>query len=170
MLKNIILAMCLVFLGACAANQSKDNQVSHSYCKDVTIKEEIIQCHRQFIFTKIKANWRMATNGLTDSDYPNYYRIKTLISIDESGTIQDLKLVQGSTSHKLNRSVVRGILRSDPLPVPPEPYFSEGNFASIKYHFFDIDVPPALESVKYNNDNYLSAMVASAYWHPIERY
>ena len=145
-MKALIL-LAIVFIAGCATVKEENIQYSNKCVKE-TSEKAIIDCHWDAIFYKMRAKWWMSTNGLTESDYPVMYKIKTEVKVDEAGNILDIKLLSTSNSRKLDRSVIKGIKRSTPLPVPKEPLFTKGGFSIIKYNFVHDtgDVKPVFES------------------------
>lgn len=139
----------LIFLIGCATVSEENIQYSNKCAKEIT-DEAVMECHRDAIYYKIRAKWWASSNGLTESDYPEIFKIQTEISVDTQGNILNIKVLSSSNSRKLDRSVLKGIRRSSPLPVPKEPLFSKGDFSTIGYNFVHEtgDVKPVFGSMK----------------------
>jgi len=129
---------------------SEENMQYSNKCALEKTEDAVIECHRDAIFHKIRAKWWVSTKGLTESDFPEIYNIKTEISLDKKGNITNIKMLSSSNSRKLDRSVLKGIRKSSPLPVPSEPLFSKGNFSVLINSFVHEtgDVKPVFGSMK----------------------
>ena len=140
-------ALLSTVLAGCATLQEENKSYANT-CKKEQNDNDIIACYHRIIKQKIKAKWRTSTTGLTESDFPQMYKVKTKIFVNGYGQITDFKILTTSNSHKLDRSIVKGIKRSSPLPVPNEPLFTQGGFNIINYDFVHDDVPPVFGSKK----------------------
>jgi len=70
----------------------------------------------QLVKERIKSHWRFATLG----DGPNL-QAEVRITIDDSGSIQDVKLVKGSGRSDFDSSVLKAVQETESLPKPPQP-------------------------------------------------
>ena len=147
-MRTTLLLATTLFVGCATVNE--ENIQYANKCSLEKTDEAVIECHREAIFYKIRAKWWNSTNGLTESDYPEIYNIKTEISVDKKGNILNIKMLSSSNSRKLDRSVLKGIRKSSPLPVPSEPLFSQGDFSVIVNSFVHEtgDVAPVFGGMK----------------------
>ena len=131
---KVLILVVSVFITGCATVQEENVDYANKCEKEIT-DEKIIDCHWNAIRYKIRAKWWASMNGLTESDFPTIYEIKTKMLVDKQGNITDLQVLKKSSSRKLNRSAVKGIMRASPLPVPKEPYFTKGGFSVVHRTF-----------------------------------
>jgi len=156
-MKSLIVAS--IFLAGCATIQEENIEYANS-CAEKGSKEKIIACHQEAIFYKIRAKWWVSTDGLTESDIPVIFNIKSKIKVDQEGKVLSAILLSSSNSRNLDKSVLKGISRSSPLPVPKEPLFSVGKFSEIRYIFVHStgDVEPL-----FSNENWTTTRVSDRY-------
>jgi colicin import membrane protein len=69
----------------------------------------------QLVKQRIKSHWRFATLG----DGPNL-QAEVRITIDDSGSIQDVVLVKGSGRSDFDSSVLKAVQETESLPEPPQ--------------------------------------------------
>jgi len=133
-IKILILLLLLITIISCTALK-KENIKHAKLCSKESTEEAIISCYEKAIAFRIRSKWGFSAQGLTHTDFPIRYKIEAEIKVDEFGNILDINLLSENYSPKLDRSIIRGIKRSSPLPVPKEPLFSKGGFSETSYTF-----------------------------------
>ena len=142
----LITAVSLNFV-SCASIQEQNHRYTKQ-CAESNLEDDVLLCHRQAIFNRIRSRVRTISTDLSESDLPDLFEIQTVIRVDNNGNIIHIDVLNGTDSRRLDRRILKGIGYSSPLPVPAEPLFTKGDFSTMRYQFVHStgDVPPVFNN------------------------